>query len=96
MKRYLLFAGSSYYASGGILDLVTASDSFDDCIKALTPEQADVENNYDWWHIYDTELNRLAAWKKGSYCGTSYHMGQEAFDRIDKESNGDEVRTAGE
>jgi len=50
MKRYLLFAGSLYYPSGGWDDLVESFDTVDECIAQAKA------NSYvmDWWQIVDT------------------------------------------
>lgn len=52
MKRYLLFAGSHYYPSGGWDDF---KDSFDTIETALS-----VAVNYelDWYHIVDTTTGK--------------------------------------
>lgn len=48
MKRYLLFAGDTYYPNGGMSDFVDASDSIYELIQ-LIPDRC------DWWHIFDME-----------------------------------------
>lgn len=48
--RYMLFAGDTYYAKGGVHDLVNRSDSLPN-LKIATETFNEV---YDWWHIYDT------------------------------------------
>ena len=49
MKQYLLFAGFSYYPSGGWNDFI---DSFDTNEEALTYKKEN--DNYDWYHVIDT------------------------------------------
>lgn len=72
MKRYLLFAGSSYYPRGGWLDFI---DSFD------TPEEAkevgqchdififsnkeESYPKYDWFHIIDKKTGRPCLTENG-------------------------------
>jgi len=61
--KYLLFAGDSYYADGGALDLQTGGEDLDELItKAMILHK-------DWWHIFDTEQMELIAGKAGGYCG---------------------------
>lgn len=49
MKRYLLFAGDTYYPNGGWYDYLGSFDTTEDCLRHIagTP--------WDWWHIYDTK-----------------------------------------
>ncbi len=67
MKAYLLFAGESYYPSGGIHDYLGSFDSED---KALaTAELCD----YDWWHIVSRESQKiLKEWWEGRAEGEGY------------------------
>lgn len=50
MKRYALFAGSSYYPSGGWKDFV---GSFDTAMEARVPGIVGYSESYDWYHIID-------------------------------------------
>lgn len=65
MKRYLLFAGVKYYASGGINDLIDTSDDLNSLIenaKNTDYEYKDWFGNdleFDWWHIYDTQKGEI-------------------------------------
>lgn len=47
IKRYLLFAGSNYYPSGGLDDLRDISDDFDLLVKE--------GKSYNWFNILDIE-----------------------------------------
>lgn len=49
MKRFMLFCGQDYYASGGMLDFVGSFDTIDEAAAAMEVEST------DWGHIYDTE-----------------------------------------
>ncbi len=59
MKRYMLFAGSQYYPSGGWDDF---KDSFDTCEEALvaarlqeTGYKGKTKPVYDWFHVVDVQ-----------------------------------------
>jgi hypothetical protein len=53
MKRFLLFAGYTYYPSGGMEDLIgdfqTPEGARDKLVEVLE------KGGVDWAHIYDTE-----------------------------------------
>ena len=65
MKNYLLFAGATYYAAGGVHDLRDSFELLEDAkaegIAAVDGEDA----NDDWWHVYSIEDGRIVA---GSEC----------------------------
>jgi hypothetical protein len=73
MMRYLLFAGASYYASGGIHDLIDMYETYDEALATAslvmthrpTKENDWTVRNYDWWHIYSMDDRRIVA---GSKC----------------------------
>lgn len=51
MKRYLLFAGDTYYPAGGWDDFIDSFDSF----EAAREDPKLVERSkYGWWQIIDT------------------------------------------
>jgi hypothetical protein len=51
MKQYLLFAGMTYYPSGGWKDYV---ESFDSIEEAEARYRADYEDEYyNWYHVVD-------------------------------------------
>ena len=54
MKNYLLFGGSTYYANGGVNDLIDAFDSIDDAIFEGERLANNVKSSLsiDWWHIF--------------------------------------------
>jgi hypothetical protein len=66
MKRYMLFAGDSYYAEGGAGDF---KDDFFELENAIRAGKLALENRCDWWHVFDTENRKIVALKNGSYCG---------------------------
>lgn len=52
-NRYLVFAGDSYYARGGMLDFHMATDDIEaDGVKNI------IANN-DWAHVYDMQEGRI-------------------------------------
>lgn len=75
MGRYLLFIGSSFYASGGWLDLVGGFDS----IEEAQEHPKYVENfgqgrkpwNDTWYHIVDTSTLKIVAFVNGEHCGNT-------------------------
>lgn len=52
MKRYLVFAGSFYYPSGGGNDFVFATDDLE---EAREKRHRSKKQGYDWSHIFDNE-----------------------------------------
>lgn len=50
-KKYFLFAGYNYYPSGGWRDYKGTYDTEVECYKFLLSSN----DNYDWYHIVDTE-----------------------------------------
>lgn len=55
MKRYLLFAGDTYYPGGGWTDFIGSFDSIDDAIAATGHVQ------HDWWHVVDATTGKEVA-----------------------------------
>lgn len=55
MKRYVLFAGFNYEASGGWWDFVTSSNS-----KKYLKQKAK-KSRTDWHHIVDLEVGKIVA-----------------------------------
>lgn len=49
MKRYFLFAGSTYYPKSGMGDFVNSFDKVSDAIYAAANLAS-----CDWWEVYDT------------------------------------------
>ena len=51
MKRFMLFAGDIYYASGGAHD---HQGSYDDLYVAIAAGQKELaDGTVGWWHVYD-------------------------------------------
>lgn len=54
MKRFLLFAGDSYYPIGGWRDIKGSADTIEEAQKLNN-------NYYDWWHIVDSVSGDIVA-----------------------------------
>lgn len=54
MKKYLVFAGVTYYPSGGFDDYVGSSDSLQ---GAKDMGEDDMWSN--WWHVVETESMKV-------------------------------------
>lgn len=60
MKRYLLFAGDTYYPRGGFRDLRGDYDTLEEARTAAEAgEPMIAESGFDWWHIFDTETKQV-------------------------------------
>jgi hypothetical protein len=63
MKRYLLFAGPEYYASGGFHDFINCFASPSEA------RQAAESMRVDWWHVFDVETRKIVLWGEGHAYG---------------------------
>jgi hypothetical protein len=58
MKRFMLFAGDTYYACGGAND---HQGSYDDLYEAIAAGQKELaDGTVDWWHVYDKDEDVIA------------------------------------
>jgi hypothetical protein len=64
--RYILFLGDLYYPNGGAGDIFASSNDLND----LTTIPEHFEFDYDWWHIYDVEDQKVIA---GSECHPTWN-----------------------
>jgi len=55
MKRFLLFAGSDYYPSGGWGDFNSDHDTALEAVLAA----AELEDGTDWWQVIDTQTKSV-------------------------------------
>jgi len=75
MKKYLLFCGANFYASGGWRDFQNSFDSLEDAMMAekfwyASHDKAKEEPiASDWWHIVNGETGEIVYRHKGSYSG---------------------------
>ena len=70
MKRYILFAGYSYYAGGGANDLVTSCDTEEEAIE-IGSRMCDIsveEGDTDWYNIFDTTTLKITHKYGFIYC----------------------------
>jgi len=71
MKRYLLFGGDQYYASGGMADYIGDYDDVEEAemaARALEGKKrpiwsmsSDRDTRVEWWHIFDTKVFEICA-----------------------------------
>ena len=54
MRRFWLFGGNDYYATGGFHDFIGSFNTLDDAVKE--GETRSVE----WWHVFDSESQEIA------------------------------------
>jgi len=70
--KYYLFAGSTYYASGGANDFIKSSDDLEYLIeyaRELLQGQEDTKwNMYDWYHITDEDMNIIDRSEEQAHC----------------------------
>jgi hypothetical protein len=69
MRRYLVFGGHCYYASGGFRDFLGDFDNLKDA-EAITNASEEIE----WWHIFDLNNKEIVS---------SHSMAHDA-DRVSK------------
>jgi hypothetical protein len=60
VKRFLLFAGQTYYANGGWRDFVSSHATLDEAEAARKAEHVEQNSNYGtgWTHIVDSETEK--------------------------------------
>ena len=66
MKRYLLFIGLDYYASGGMHDFHSSHDTEEEATKEGVRYARETPDIW-WWHVYDGE--RAAVVSMSQYQG---------------------------
>ena len=65
MRRFAVFAGPCYYASGGLHDYIGSFDTLSEAesVAAEThqihPEIDRQEDDFEWWHIFDMDERRI-------------------------------------
>jgi hypothetical protein len=78
VKRFLVFAGNSFYALGGALDFQDHCDTLEEAMTAATA----LKRTFDWFHILDGETRKIVAFAEGSYCGSARNFDYDPdFDR---------------
>jgi len=61
LKRYLLFFGSQYYPSGGMLDFRGYFDSVEEANQLAHSLIGEFDGEYYWWHVFDSTVNEIVA-----------------------------------
>jgi hypothetical protein len=61
MKRFLLFAGEIYYASGGFHDLIGSFDSLEEAVSDAENDAPEVSGFRQWWHVFDLDARKVVA-----------------------------------
>ncbi len=64
MKKYLLFSGSTYYACGGMHDLIGQSDSTKEIWEIISNIKEPSYKGSGWWHVYNTEKQKIIVCSK--------------------------------
>lgn len=62
MKRYLAFAGSTYYPSGGMNDFIGSFDTVDEAIAEICYSDEDYGMINDWGHVFD-QVDEIRVYK---------------------------------
>jgi len=57
MKRYLLFAGDTYYPSGGAYDFVSSHDTIEEAMAVHDPSKYTYSGG--WANIFDTHIESI-------------------------------------
>ena len=60
MKRFLAFAGSRYYPSGGWEDFIGDFDTLEEASAFAAAFEEDI-TPYGWWNVADSESRVIAA-----------------------------------
>ena len=63
--KYLLFAGTEYYARGGVLDYQKSSDSIEELVSYFYDSQD--EKHWDWYQITNTNLDIVRLTEKQAH-----------------------------
>ena len=65
MRRFAVFAGPCYYASGGFHDYVGSFDTLEDAVAVaaathqIHPEIDRQADDFEWWHIFDMTERKI-------------------------------------
>jgi hypothetical protein len=70
MSDYIIFAGSTYYPTGGMEDLLSFASSIDEGIETIGNWMSDEDNQ--WAHIYGVKEQEVV-WRTGSTLYTKFH-----------------------
>lgn len=81
MKRYLLFAGQSFYPNGGCYDLIGDFETEDEILAAWEEYLVTARNTYkgiedSWGHYTDLASRGITVLQEGTYGGQSKYSPQ--------------------
>lgn len=65
LKRYLVFAGAKYYASGGMWDFERDCDDLDEAMSWIELDMTRADNDNDWYQVYDQQTRGFVNNMKG-------------------------------
>lgn len=75
MRRYWLFGGDTYYASGGFHDFRGSFDTIEHATDDAKTRPSDVEHPkrgpIEWWHIFDSEAEEIVEQSECKALGAS-------------------------
>lgn len=63
--KYLLFAGTEYYARGGVLDYQKSANSIEELVEYFYDNED--EKYWDWYQITDQNLNIVRQTEKQGF-----------------------------
>lgn len=71
MKRFILFGGYDYYATGGFNDFLSSHDTADEAVKRAEELMAKrLSDRIEWWHVYDAQLGEIVGHSETQAHGT--------------------------
>ena len=78
-RRYCVFGGHDYYASGGWHDFRASCDTLEDAMQAAEELSTGDTASIEWWQIFDLQERRVVAQSKYQGYGAP-----EAFPNVNK------------
>jgi len=67
-KRYMLFGGTTYYASGGVNDLIYKANTVEKLV-GIASQMGELNHEFEWWHVFDTVWQKVVAGTAGQAYG---------------------------
>ncbi|KKT86008.1 MAG: hypothetical protein UW85_C0008G0002 [Parcubacteria group bacterium GW2011_GWA1_Parcubacteria_45_10] len=53
MKQFLIFAGDTYYPSGGWQDFIGSENTKEEALLLMS------KRHYDWWQVVDSQTGNI-------------------------------------
>ena len=84
MSRFLVFGGTTHYATGGFNDFIRSFSELSNAIEFANRPKFDESvgkwkymrpTDWDWWHIYDSESRTIVA--QSDHQAYGHENGQE-------------------